>query len=565
MNSPSFLLCKLLFFFLSSGFLWGQKSTDSLATLELSDLYAGFMKHLKHKDTARVYGDYYLKKAKLTNDPIKIADGYHLFFMISSPEVAMHYVDSIISLTKDLNHLNYPSRGYLNKGALLYNKDHYNEALDYYLKAKYYAKKNNNNFQLLSANLNIADLKYSLGKKSEALNIYRTNYKIIKTKDIKKTFFMHYIGITQRLVSYYLENKVPDSAFYYISEGMKMYHNSSQVYGYSDFILNSGVAHYLKGSYDHAIDSLQKYTKINADFNNGTNQPIAITYLAKCYQKKKNYESMKLYLNKVVSLVEEDKHRYNKETREAYEMLVDEYKRGKEPNQQINLLEKMIVLDSIANATQTKLNVDIYQKYDSQKLKDQRNKLLSDLKNEKSNRYIILIAFVLIALAGSYFLYRNYTKKNYYKARFDELMQSQPIVKEVVQPIQIQKETSKALNLPEEVMNDIISKLNAFELNEKFLDRSITLAKLAKKMQTNSTYLSKVINHTKKQNFANYLNDLRIDYVVRRLKNDPIFRKYTIKSISEEAGFNTTQSFASAFYKKTGIKPSYFIKNLEKQ
>ncbi len=33
-------------------------------------------------------------------------------------------------------------------------------------------------------------------------------------------------------------------------------------------------------------------------------------------------------------------------------------------------------------------------------------------------------------------------------------------------------------------------------------------------------------------------------------------------AIAEEAGFNTAESFSKAFFKKTGIKPSYFIKEL---
>lgn len=564
MNSLSLFIFKLLFFFLGLGIIMGQKSLDSLSSLEFPQLQSRFMEHLKQEDTARIYASYYLTKAKQTKDPIKIADGYHLLFMISTPEVAMKYVDSIIELTKDVNHLNYPSRGYLNKGVLLANADHYNEALDYYLKAKYYAEKNKNDSHSFAATLNMADLKYSLGKKSEALNIYKSNLRIIKEKDIEQKFFVHYIGTLQRLTIFYIEKKIPDSASYYIQEGLKMYENSNQVFGYQSFILNGGITQYLKGNYDSAIESLQKYNDSNTPMNDGSNHSVGFIYLAKCYQKKGDYQSMSEYLEKIVALTEADNHRYNAGTREAYEMLINEYKRKEDTGKQIKLLQKMIVLDSIANAQNIKLNVDMYQKYDSQKLKDQRNQLLSELKQEKNNKYLIFSLFIIVAVSSSYLVYRNHSKKNYYKRRFDELMQSKPMAKETEQVI-IKEKTSKELNIQEEVINEILDKLAVFEKKEKFLDRSLTLVKLAKKLQTNSTYLSKVINHTKGQNFANYINDLRIDYVVNRLKDDQIFRKYTLKSISEEVGFNNAQSFSTAFIKKTGIKPSYFLNSIENQ
>ena len=36
-------------------------------------------------------------------------------------------------------------------------------------------------------------------------------------------------------------------------------------------------------------------------------------------------------------------------------------------------------------------------------------------------------------------------------------------------------------------------------------------------------------------------------------------------AIAQEVGFNNSESFSKAFYKKTGIYPSYFIKQLEKE
>ncbi|WP_282079668.1 helix-turn-helix domain-containing protein [Aquimarina algiphila] len=82
-------------------------------------------------------------------------------------------------------------------------------------------------------------------------------------------------------------------------------------------------------------------------------------------------------------------------------------------------------------------------------------------------------------------------------------------------------------------------------------------------MDSNSKYLSLFINHYEQKKFTNYINDLRIEYAMEKIKNDKKFRKYTIKAIAYETGFSNPVSFSQAFYKKTGLKPSYFIKQLE--
>ena len=49
------------------------------------------------------------------------------------------------------------------------------------------------------------------------------------------------------------------------------------------------------------------------------------------------------------------------------------------------------------------------------------------------------------------------------------------------------------------------------------------------------------------------------------MKVDKKFSQYSIRSISEEVGFNNVQSFTAAFNKKTGYNPSNYLKNIDKQ
>lgn len=120
-------------------------------------------------------------------------------------------------------------------------------------------------------------------------------------------------------------------------------------------------------------------------------------------------------------------------------------------------------------------------------------------------------------------------------------------------------------DLSENTINSIMNKLNEFEKSNKYLNNDYTLNSLAKELNTNSAYLSKTINSSMNVNFSNYINSLRVEYSIKKLKEDKIFREYTIKAISKEVGFNSSQSFSKAFIKSTGLYPSEYIKSINSE
>ena len=96
-----------------------------------------------------------------------------------------------------------------------------------------------------------------------------------------------------------------------------------------------------------------------------------------------------------------------------------------------------------------------------------------------------------------------------------------------------------------------------------FLDKEITIQKLSLSLNTNTKYLSRVINESKGKTFVNYINDLRVDFASTQLQTQPKLRNYTIQALANEFGFNSAVSFSTAFNKVYKIKPTYFIKELE--
>src|SRR5690606_27745231 len=101
--------------------------------------------------------------------------------------------------------------------------------------------------------------------------------------------------------------------------------------------------------------------------------------------------------------------------------------------------------------------------------------------------------------------------------------------------------------MPPSTEEKILKKLEKFENSGLYTQNTISLSYLATYCETNSKYLSYVINTHKKQDFNNYINELRINYIIRKLNNNPLYRRYKIASLAEEAGFSSQNKFATIF------------------
>ena len=118
------------------------------------------------------------------------------------------------------------------------------------------------------------------------------------------------------------------------------------------------------------------------------------------------------------------------------------------------------------------------------------------------------------------------------------------------------------MKISPEVEENILRGLQAFEENLEFNNRNVAKYDLAHKLNVNTKYLSAVIKKHKDANFNQYINALRIGYIVEQLKNDPQFRKYKINHLAEISGYSSHSAFSHEFKKIVGIHPSAFIKNL---
>jgi len=119
-------------------------------------------------------------------------------------------------------------------------------------------------------------------------------------------------------------------------------------------------------------------------------------------------------------------------------------------------------------------------------------------------------------------------------------------------------------SLSEENAHKIMKHLLLLEEDKEFLKNSFNINTAAKKIKTNTTYLSRFVNEHLGKSFVDYTNDLRVTYVIDRLQTDRNFRNYTIKAIANEAGYKSAEALNRNFKKVTQVYPSQFIRTLKK-
>ena len=180
--------------------------------------------------------------------------------------------------------------------------------------------------------------------------------------------------------------------------------------------------------------------------------------------------------------------------------------------------------------------------------------------NQKNFHYsTILLSLIIVIFFISFFVYKNNKEKKIAKKRLDELILKFSKKNKNQNNLFLEK------NLKDEKNKEIIQGLIKIERKLYFLKEEFNLYNAAKKIGTNTTYLSKVIKDHKKMNFSEYTNELRINYIIQILSTDKKIRSYTTQAIAEIGGYKNAKSFTRIFKNYTGITPYQFIEKINKE
>ncbi|SMC70648.1 AraC family transcriptional regulator [Moheibacter sediminis] len=262
-------------------------------------------------------------------------------------------------------------------------------------------------------------------------------------------------------------------------------------------------------------------------------------------------ESAIKYYNLALEIAEASQFLALKE--EVYQALINYYKITKDQENYVRFNEKYLKLrDEFEQAKTLSANYVV-------------KELHSREKSAAFNFYTIIgISVLLIVFAfGSYLYIRKKRRKDilHFNQTIQELKQRHKKTKEQTVSKSEQKSFEREF-VPIETEQKIMDKLNGFEDSVKYLEKGYSLSMLAVELETNTKYLSHVINKNKQTDFNNYINRLKINYIVGKLHDEPIYSNYKISYLADECGFSSHSKFTTIFKNVTGVSPTTFLSHL---
>ncbi|KZS39722.1 hypothetical protein AWE51_08710 [Aquimarina aggregata] len=536
------------------------KIPDSLKEISFEDLENRF-----YQDSLGIhevlYSKTYIKKGFDRKDSLEMAKGYYLLSIISKDSLLLSFLNKGIELSKKnpTKDKEYPAILYYNKGDFYFDNANYKEALNNYF-ISFNLTKDNNPLLAYNSKFNIGLLKSRIGKHKEALDIFKEfyDYVLSERSEYPKEYFHKLIPLLSLSDTYTKLSKL-DTATTINKEGIKisLLNNDNDMYYY--FVMNEGVNLFFKKQYNKSRDSLKKALPNLIKLEDQSNILFCRLYLGKSYFELGKKEKAILQFKEIDSLFRDFKDVFP-EIRLGYKTLINYYKEKNDKENQLLYLDKLIIVDSILSSNYKYINDRIIKDFETKNLVIEKEKIISNLNQSNSLKSTSIISLVAILIILSLVLIFNYRKRKNYKRKFEQLIN--PKGTNEKDP-KLENEKPSLTYLSEDILNTIKKGLQQFKYNKEYLNKNTSISNLAKSIDTNSKYLSVFINQYEQKKFTDYINDLRIEYTIEKLKSDKMFRKYTIKAIAETVGFSNPVSFSQAFYKKTSIKPSYFIKKLE--
>ena len=522
----------VVFLLFTSTYLLAQDTDDAVSLKKIADNIRG------NPSKAIELSKRFEQLKKDTGDKIGIAQVK--LYMGQAYRVAGEFDNARTSLLESLalianeNKPRLMCNIYISLGNTYSDLGEIDNVLPSYFKAQNIAVENDLSDLEITVAHNISIYKIYINRNREALQmLLEVRPKIVKNSDNRRVLTKN--SSIQALA--YSNLALPDSIMYHANFGIPYYKEKNDLFSLQDSYTFLARAHTMRNDYDEADRYFFKSDSILRQIDNQTIRSQNAYYWAQSLSKRGNYESA---IEKLTSIIRGNFLGNPGEIpiSDIYKQLAIAHKEVGNIQEASDNFAKYVDLQKKAESQSDVIQNDFFVKES-----EAFEKELADLKKSQQSKYRLLaIILICIVLGMAVFLFFHKRKKH----------------------IPTSKNTNPtAIN--QTIKLRILDGLEELEKNSFFLNTECSAATLAKQLNTNTSYLSKTIKEKKNKNFTQYINDLRMDYVIEKIASDSRFQNYSIESMARELGYKSTESFTKHFKKRTGLLPSTYLSNLLKK
>lgn len=492
---------------------------------------------------------------------------------LSEKDSCFYYYEKAIQKANELNDMNLVLLYKINKANYLFNEFDFESSLKLYDETLNLAVELKNNYFIDYLNQKKGNVYMETNKYQDALKIFK-NSLANNSFDNTNTLSL-YLNISKT----YLKLENLDSSYYFLNEGIKKINGNKE---YQIHFLNQESLILMhKKKFIKSETKLNEAIKIADDLNYLEMKRLLLINLAKVKTlKNEHIKSIEILLkvlknDEKIAIASENSY-------EIYYLLAKNYK-------EIDSLAlsndnyELFINESKKLGEKKIKNIDLLQQIDLKEIKSEKTHLIYQ-KWFLFSLVIVLICLLIIyitlkrkkeienekkfqaliekinnhEISSGQIIKHEISNNNSYENQNNILHKNE--VKELTPKL---KSENNETPINDEKVKEILEKLIKLEEKKYFLEVNCSLNNVAKKLKTNTAYLSKIINNELGMSFSTYINELRINYIILELKNNKKLRSYSVKAISEEIGYKSPESFNKYFKAKTGITPSLFIKKIK--
>jgi len=589
-------MCSLILFF-TINFTFSQSKIETYKDSVQSLLY-------NNPSKAKYYCYKLLKYAKANDLVVEEAKTYcflaDLSGALTQKDSAFYYFDKAIQKANAIDNEKLEMVFKINKANYLFNEFDFQEALTLYEECVILSKKLNDINAYNYISIKKGSIAYELERYQEALKIYKENLSKKGFDNVSK------LDIKLGLVKTYINLNKQDSAYVFIKSGIEESRKSNLKEHEIHFLAQLGLIYIDKKDFQNAKITFEKALIIAQEIESNNLITEINIRISKLYSLQKDYDKAITLLQSIIK----DKTKKDipaESLSEIYYLLAENYK-FIENYSESNYYYGQFIEKSKKIGEKRIEAIDHLHKIDISESKERETE-------QKNQKWILLgvTSFLILLFIGFYIKRRKEGIQN--QVKFEELLlkiqnfenQNTKAINEIqhnntainsnerteseafeeeletelisnsivtiddsvndeVTAENIETNIEEAINnnfiIKDTTRTEILDKLIKLEEKKLFLRQDFTLHNVAKRLKTNTAYLSKIVNSELDKNFSSYVNELRINYIIIELKNNAKLRSYSINAIAEEIGYKSPESFTKYFKVATGISPSIYIKKI---